>query len=285
MPATTVSTTIRVRYAELAGDHVYYANYLGWVEANMGQFYRKYNVPWLGHEQAGIRTMVAESFGRFIRPARYDDAVTVTTAFTAAAPKRAYFEHEISRDGEQIAQFRTTHVLMAAGRDGVQPIPDQILQLAGRRAERVGVLDDPADFPDPDGPGPAPLTAVEFPVRYKETDAAGAVYFSNHYVYFEVGRTELLRSIGMPFTHLKADGLRLPVARAYCRYLAPISYGDAILVKTWIACVKKVQLTFRCDLIRKSDGATVASGFTIHGCTDPAGKPIRVPDAISKCVG
>ena len=282
MSMTALSSTLRVRYAELAGDHVYYANYLGWVEANMGEFYRRYNVPWLGYEQAGIRTMVAESFGRFIRPARYDDAVTVTTVFAAAAPKRAYFEHEITRQGELLAQFRTTHVLMAAGRDGVQPIPDDIARLAGERVERVSVLEKPEDFPDPDGPGPAAVTAAEFPVRYKETAAAGAVYFSNHYVYFEVGRTELLRSAGLSFTDLKADGVRLPVARAYCRYLAPIAYGDTILVKTWIASVKKVQLTFRCDLVRKSDGAAIASGFTIHGCTDASGKPIRVPEAIGR---
>ncbi|HUS58455.1 MAG TPA: thioesterase family protein [Planctomycetota bacterium] len=73
----------------------------------------------------------------------------------------------------------------------------------------------------------------------------------------------------------------MPVARAYCCYLAPISYGDAVVIATWIAEVKKVQLTFRYQLVRQSDGVPFAEGFTAHGCIDASGRPMRVPHGIS----
>lgn len=277
---TTTTSNLRVRYAEIAGDHVYYANYFAWIEANMGGFYREHGIPWLGFEHTGITTMVAESHARFIRPARYDDIVTVSTTFVAAAPKRACFVHEISRQGEPLAQLRTTHVLRMAGHEGLQVIPEAVAGLAGSRVERVAVLDKPEDFPDPDGCGTRFHNLAEFPVRYKETDAVATVYFSNHYVYYEVGRTELLRAAGATFTDLKAGGVRLPVARAYCRYLAPVRYGDSVAVKTWIAWARKVQLTFRYELTRKSDGALCAAGFTTHGCLDASDRAVRVPELL-----
>lgn len=285
---TTTTSSFRVRYAEIAGDHVYYANYFAWIEANMGGFYREHDIPWLGFERTGVTTMVAESYARFIRPARYDDVVTVATTFAAVAPKRAYFEHEISRGGELLAQIRTTHVLRVAAQEGLQVIPEHVARLAGRRVERVEVLDSPGDFPDADGCGAGEdggvklCNVTEFPVRYKETDAVGTVYFSNHYVYYEIGRTELLRAAGTSFTDLKAGGVRLPVARAYCRYLAPIPYGDSVSVRTWVAAARKVQLTFRYDLLRKSDGAPFAAGFSTHGCLDASGRAVRVPESLGK---
>lgn len=277
---TETSIELRVRYAEIAGDHAYYANYLGWIEACMGKFYRDCKLPFLGFEHTGIRTMVAEAFCKFIRPARYDDLLRITMRFTAAAPKRAKFEHEIRRGDELLAEARTTHVLAVDGKDGLQPFPEDVLALAGTREERVGVLDKPGEL----SPEPQSVfrNASTFPVRYRETDAVGIVYFSNYLVYFEVGRTELLRAAGLSFTDLKAGGVRMPVARAYCKFLAPLAYGDDVTVKTWIPAVRKVQLAFRYELTRAADGAPVASGFTVHGCLDAAGRPMRVPEPIEK---
>jgi len=278
-----IRSDIRVRYSEIAGDHAYYASYYGWIEANMGGFYRKHRLPYLGFEKQGVSTMVAEAVCKFVRPARYDDVVSVSSELAAAAPKRVMFDHEITRAGEVLAQARTTHVLLQAGAEGPQVFPEELRSLAARQVERVEVLDKPGDFPA--GEPPASRNVVEIPVRFRETDAAGAVYFANHYVYFEVGRAEFLRAAGMTFCGLKAGGLRLPVARAYCRYLAPIGYGDSVMIATWISEVKKVQLTFRYELVRKSDGVPFAVGFTAHGCLDATGRPVKVPVGLHALLG
>jgi acyl-CoA thioester hydrolase len=147
--------------------------------------------------------------------------------------------------------------------------------------ERVEVPDRPDEGTVEMPPG-AFHDVTEVPIRYKETDAVGIVYFSNHYVYFEIGRTELLRAAGFSFADLKGGGLRLPVARAYCRYLAPARYGDIVSVKTWLSGVSKVRLTFSYELSRCSDRVLVARAFTTHGCLDAASRAARVPEAIAE---
>jgi len=278
MSGSTVD--LRVRYAELAGDHVYYANYFALLEVAMGKFYKDHGAPFLGHERKGVRTMVAESYARFIEPARYDDEVRITSTLAAAAPKRLLFDHIVTCDGRPLLQAATTHVLLNAGERGLQPFSEEVLDLADKRVDRVNAVeasdDETAEIPDG-----AFYNVAEMPIRYKETDAVGIVYFSNYYIYYEVGRTELFRSAGLTFNDLKAGGLRLPVVKAYCRYLAPARYGDTIAVKTWVAGVKKVRLTFGYELSRRSDGSPIAVGFTTHACLNDTGRAERVPEPIA----
>jgi len=272
---------LRVRYSELAGDHVYYANYFAWLEAGLTSFYKTHDLPFLGYEHEGVKTMVAESYARFVKPARYDDQVRVTSTLAAAAPKRVLFEHTVQRDGETLLQAGTTHVLLHGGNDAPQPFSEDVMSLANERAERVNVLEK-SDEALGAAPSDAFCVVTEIPVRYRETDPAGVVYFSNHYVYFEVGRTELFRAAGLSFTDLKAGGLRMPVSKAYCKYLAPAAYGDAIALKTWISNVSKVRLTFRYELRAHPDGSPIASGFTIHGCLNEQGRAQRVPEPVAR---
>jgi acyl-CoA thioester hydrolase len=130
MSSSTID--LRVRYAELAGDHVYYANYFGWLEACMGAFYKTHNLKFLGYESEGVKTMVAESYAKFIKPARYDDVVRVTSTLAAAAPKRALFEHTIARCDELLFRGATTHALLHVGKEGLQPFSQYVLSLANK---------------------------------------------------------------------------------------------------------------------------------------------------------
>jgi len=277
---TSSTATARVRYADIAGDHVYYANYLVYLEDAMAQFYRDNGLKLLGFEEEGVRTMIAECYAKYHAPARYDDLLTVTSTLAQAAPKRFRFVHRIERSGTPLLTGVTTHVLWKPDGSSLQPLPEEVMRLADERVDRVYALDDQADAPVP-APEGVVRAATRFPVRYKDADPVGAVYFANYLVYFEIGRTELFRSAGLSFTDMKSGGLRLPVSRAYCAYLAPARYADELEVTTWVSSVSKVKLTFTYEIVRCTDNTAIARGFTAHGCLGADGRPIRVPEAVA----
>src|SRR5687768_17754441 len=69
-------------------------------------------------------------------------------------------------------------------------------------------------------------------VRYAETDMMGVVYHGNYLPWFEVGRTTLLKELGLPYRQLEADGYRLPVLEVSAKYLRPAVYDDTITIVT-----------------------------------------------------
>ena len=72
-------------------------------------------------------------------------------------------------------------------------------------------------------------------VRYAETDQMGIAYHGNYFAWFEVGRTDLLRGLGLTYRELEADGLRLPVIETRARFLRPALYDDMLDVRTRLA--------------------------------------------------
>ena len=82
-------------------------------------------------------------------------------------------------------------------------------------------------------------------VRYAETDQMGIVYYANYLVWFELGRVELLRSLGLAYSHLEKDhSCILPVVDAHCRYRAPARYDDEILIETRPAMLRGSVIKF-----------------------------------------
>jgi acyl-CoA thioester hydrolase len=117
---------------------------------------------------------------------------------------------------------------------------------------------------------------TQFRVRYKETDQMGVAYYSNYFVWFEVGRTELLRSIGLPYSRIEHDmKISLIIADARCSYKAPVRYDDLITVHTCITETGRSSVKFSCKISR--DNTLVAEGSTIHVCIGSNGKPKRLP--------
>ncbi len=76
-------------------------------------------------------------------------------------------------------------------------------------------------------------------VSYAETDQMGVVYYANYFIWFERGRTELLRNMGLPYKDLEKKNLLLPVVQASCSYKASAYYDNIIIVKTKIERVGK----------------------------------------------
>ena len=120
-------------------------------------------------------------------------------------------------------------------------------------------------------------------VRYSETDQMGTFYNSRVLEWFEVGRTELLRAIGLPYTRMEDRGVFLPVVVAHCEYLGRAAYDDSLHVTTRVAPEGKARLRFEIA-IAHIDGRPVARGYTVHAVTSAEGKPIRPPTWLSSIV-
>ena len=95
-------------------------------------------------------------------------------------------------------------------------------------------------------------------VRYAETDQMGVVYHANHFIWFEVGRVELLRQLGFSYRDMEQkDGCFIAVVDARCRYRAPAYYDDAIVVRTQLKNVRDSVIHFGYELLR-DDGTPVS---------------------------
>jgi acyl-CoA thioester hydrolase len=120
-------------------------------------------------------------------------------------------------------------------------------------------------------------------VRYAETDQMGVVYHSNHFIWFEVGRVELLRQLGFSYRDMESqDNCFIAVAEAKCRYRAPVRYDEEVLVRTELLNVRDSVVHFGYELRRAEDGALLAEGETTHIVTDADMKIAVLPEKYMK---
>ena len=122
-------------------------------------------------------------------------------------------------------------------------------------------------------------------VRYAETDQMGIVYYANYLVWFEIGRVELLRSLGLAYSQLEKDHqCILPVVEASCRYRSPARYDDQIIIETRPALLRGSVIKFAYKIWRKptQDGEErklLAEGETVHVvCDDQLNKKPLPPE-------
>ena len=117
-------------------------------------------------------------------------------------------------------------------------------------------------------------------VRYAETDQMGVVYYANYFVWFEVGRTELLRSLGGTYRELEAEGIFLPVIEASCTYSQASRYDDELDIRTTGRLLSPVRMEFQYEVVRLSDQVTTATGRTVHAALNQRGRPCRLPERV-----
>lgn len=117
-------------------------------------------------------------------------------------------------------------------------------------------------------------------VRYAETDAMSVVYYANYLVWFEVGRTDLLRDAGWSYRDLEADGYWLPVLEANCLYRQSARYDDELDIRTGGTLLSPVRVKFMYEVVRPADQVLLATGYTIHASIDRGGRPCRLPDRV-----
>lgn len=117
-------------------------------------------------------------------------------------------------------------------------------------------------------------------VRYGEVDSMGVVYHGHYLVYFELGRTEMLRSLGATYREVEAEGTLLFVIEAGLKFLRSARYDDHLTVRTRLASVRGVRLRFEYEVLR--DEERLASGFTVLAACDPEGRPRRIPARLAR---
>ncbi len=116
-------------------------------------------------------------------------------------------------------------------------------------------------------------------VRYAETDQMGVVYHSNHFIWFEVGRVELLRQLGFSYKDMEtADDCFIAVVDARCRYKAPVHYDDEVVVRTYLKHVREKIIHFGYELLRAETRQLLAEGETTHVVANAQMKPRKLPD-------
>lgn len=115
-------------------------------------------------------------------------------------------------------------------------------------------------------------------VRYADTDAMKFVYYAKYFEYFEEGRSELLRSIGIPYTVIEKQGILIAVTEAYAKYRLSARYDDLLTVETTLAemPVARVRLQYR--IFSEGEKEPIVEGYTVHSFLHAeSGKPTRAP--------
>lgn len=116
-------------------------------------------------------------------------------------------------------------------------------------------------------------------VRYAETDQMGMVYHSNYFIWFEVGRVELMRALGFDYRRMEIeDDTYIVVADAYCRYHHPARYDELLTVRTRILEAKNRVLKFGYEVFRAPDQTVLATGHTVHIACNRNGQVKHFPE-------
>jgi acyl-CoA thioester hydrolase len=116
-------------------------------------------------------------------------------------------------------------------------------------------------------------------VRYADTDKMGITYYSKYLEWFEVGRTEMLREIGFPYTQLEKEGIGLPVIEAYCRYHRAATYDQLLRIVSAIKTLPRVTIRIEYKIYNEQQELLV-DGYTTHPFIGKAGKPVRAPKSL-----
>jgi len=118
---------------------------------------------------------------------------------------------------------------------------------------------------------------IETRVTYADTDAMGIVYYSHYLRWFEMGRTELMRSLGIAYKEMESQGTYLPVSEVFCRYLVSAKYDDVLIIETSVDFLKRASIQFAYRILRKADAVQMVTGTTLHAFVDREGRIVRVP--------
>ena len=124
-----------------------------------------------------------------------------------------------------------------------------------------------------------PVNETRLRVRYAETDQMGVVYHSNHFIWFEMGRVELMRQMGFSYKVMESeDECFIAVVDARCKYRSPALYDEELIVRTTLKNVRESVIHFAYELVRASDGTLLAEGETTHIVTNREMKIRALPD-------
>ena len=126
---------------------------------------------------------------------------------------------------------------------------------------------------------PAESDELSIRVRYAETDRMGLLHHANYFIYFEAGRTELLRKRGLTYRDMEDAGHLLVIVDLGCKYKRPAYYDDVLTLRTTVERVTHVKIVHKYELMR--DGKLLAEGHSTLACVDREGRPQALPETLT----
>ena len=121
-------------------------------------------------------------------------------------------------------------------------------------------------------------------VIYGDTDNMGQAYYGNYFRWFEIGRNEMFRSLGLSYKTVEDNGIFLPVSETYCRYSTPAKYDDILVIETTLDPKVKAGIKFDYTIYKEDGKTLLAKGHTKHPCVNKEGKVVRPPEFIKKII-
>jgi acyl-CoA thioester hydrolase len=119
---------------------------------------------------------------------------------------------------------------------------------------------------------------ISIRVRYPEVDAMGYLHHSRYIQYFEMGRIELLRSLGHSYADMERDGILFVVAKVECRYRAPARYDEELTLTTRVVRQTHVRIDHAYEL--KRGETLLAEASTTIACVGRDGKIREIPESL-----
>ncbi|MDP4180563.1 MAG: thioesterase family protein [Bacillota bacterium] len=120
------------------------------------------------------------------------------------------------------------------------------------------------------------ITETKLIVRYAETDRMGIVHHSNYPIWFEAGRTDFIRKVGLPYSQIEDRGIMLPLLELKCNFKSPANYEDEIIVKTSIKEMTYTRIVFYYEVYKDKQESVLSTGETMHVWTDKNLKPVNL---------
>lgn len=112
------------------------------------------------------------------------------------------------------------------------------------------------------------ISKSKISVRYAETDKMGVVYHTNYGIWYEIGRTNLLKDLGFSYAKMEESGIFLPVIELNCRYISPALYDDKILIETKINALTPIKISFSYALYKNNQSKPINTGSSLHAFVD-----------------
>jgi len=123
------------------------------------------------------------------------------------------------------------------------------------------------------------IKEVNYRVIYGDTDCGKVMYYGNYFRLFEIGRTELIRSVGLSYKEIEEkDGIILPVVEAFIKYKSPAKYDDLLTIKTFLKELKPYKVVFEYKIFKND--TLLTEGYTVHVPINKEGKIIKFPKNI-----
>lgn len=121
-------------------------------------------------------------------------------------------------------------------------------------------------------------------VIYGDTDNMGIAYYSNYLRWFEMGRTEFFRYLGLTYSEIEERGIFLPVSEVYCKYLYPAHYDDVLIIETSLDTNFKAGMKFNYLILSEQRNTILAKGKTRQAFTDRNGRVVRPPGLLMELI-